>query len=51
MARAYQTGVYSLREIADYFGVHYATVSRMETGRGSVVRAPPRVLRRFDCKT
>jgi hypothetical protein len=38
MARAYQTGVYSMQEIADYFGVHYSTVSRavrrLETGRG-----------------
>jgi|GEM_PF-2489643 len=25
MARAFQTGVYTMREIADYFGVHYAT--------------------------
>ncbi|WP_338114244.1 helix-turn-helix domain-containing protein, partial [Thiorhodococcus mannitoliphagus] len=28
MARAYQSGVYSMREIADDFGVHYSTVSR-----------------------
>ena len=28
MARAFQTGVYSMQEIADYFGVHYSTVSR-----------------------
>ena len=28
MARAYQTGAYTMQEIADYFGVHYATVSR-----------------------
>ena len=38
MARAYQTGVYSMQDIADYFGVHYATVSRsvrrLESGRG-----------------
>jgi hypothetical protein len=27
MARAYQTGVYSMQEIAIYFGVHYSTVS------------------------
>jgi REP element-mobilizing transposase RayT len=28
MARAFQTGVYTMQEIADHFGVHYATVSR-----------------------
>lgn len=28
MARAFATGVYSMQEIADHFGVHYATVSR-----------------------
>jgi len=28
MARAFGTGVYSMQEIADFFGVHYATVSR-----------------------
>jgi len=28
MARALQTGVYSMQEIADAFGVHYSTVSR-----------------------
>jgi REP element-mobilizing transposase RayT len=37
MARAYQTGVYSMQEIANYFGVHYSTVSRavrrLETGK------------------
>jgi putative transposase len=27
MARAFQTGVYAMQEIADYFGVHYSTVS------------------------
>ena len=32
MARAYQTGVYSMQEIADYFGVHYSTVSRAVSG-------------------
>ena len=44
MARAYQTGVYSMQEIADHFGVHYATVSRavrrLETGTGSAVGLP-----------
>lgn len=39
MVRAYQTGVYSMQEIADYFGVHYSTVSRaarrLEAGTGS----------------
>ena len=28
MAKAYASGAYSMREIADYFGVHYMTVSR-----------------------
>ena len=28
MAIAYQTGDYSMKAMADYFGVHYATVSR-----------------------
>ena len=28
MARAFRTGVDSMQEIADYFGVHYSTVSR-----------------------
>jgi REP element-mobilizing transposase RayT len=44
MARAYQTGVYSMQEIADYFGVHYSTVSRavsgMESGNASAERSP-----------
>jgi hypothetical protein len=29
MAQAYDTGQYTLRELADYFGVHYSTVSRV----------------------
>jgi REP element-mobilizing transposase RayT len=29
MAQAYDTGQYTLRQIADYFGVHYSTVSRV----------------------
>lgn len=28
MARAYRSGAYTMREIAEYFGVHYMTVSR-----------------------
>jgi len=28
MALAYQSGAYTMQEIGDYFGVHYATVSR-----------------------
>jgi REP element-mobilizing transposase RayT len=28
MARAYRSGAYTMREIADHFGVHYMTVSR-----------------------
>ena len=39
MARAFRTGVYTMQEIADFFGVHYATVSRavrwLETGGAS----------------
>jgi REP element-mobilizing transposase RayT len=44
MARAYLTGVYTMREIADYFGVHYSTVSRavrwLETGGESAPQVP-----------
>ncbi len=44
MARAYQSGVYSMREIADDFGVHYSTVSRavrrLENGIESPVDLP-----------
>jgi putative transposase len=32
MARAYQSGGYSMQAIADHFGVHYATVSRAVKG-------------------
>jgi transposase len=28
MARAFLTGMYTMREIAGHFGVHYSTVSR-----------------------
>ncbi len=28
MAQAFATGGYTMKEIADYFGVHYSTVSR-----------------------
>jgi putative transposase len=39
MARAFLTGVYTMQEIADHFGVHYSTVSRavswLEAGRRS----------------
>ncbi|RDH80889.1 MAG: hypothetical protein DIZ78_17660 [endosymbiont of Escarpia spicata] len=28
MAKAYLSGDYSMREIADHFGVHYSAVSR-----------------------
>ncbi len=28
MRAAYQTGNFTLRQIADHFGVHYSTVSR-----------------------
>ena len=46
MARAFQTGVYTMQEIADYFGVHYSTVSRavrrLETRNASAARFSPR---------
>jgi len=48
MARAYQTGVYTMREIADHFGVHYSTVSRAvrrlqsENGSSRGVPAKPK---------
>jgi putative transposase len=39
MVRAYLTGAYTMKEIGDYFGVHYMTVSRavkaMERGCGN----------------
>jgi putative transposase len=39
MAQAFQTGVYSMKEIADFFSVHYSTVSRavrrLENDKGS----------------
>ncbi len=28
MARAYGSGAYTMKEIGDFFGVHYMTVSR-----------------------
>ena len=31
MARAYLSGAYSQRQIADHFAVHYSTVSRAVT--------------------
>ena len=46
MARAFQTGVYSMRELADHFGVHYSAASRavrgLETGEGSSTRSASR---------
>ena len=54
MARAFQTGVYSMQEIADAFGVHYSTVSRavrrLEGGKGlrATNLSEPDML---DCKT
>ena len=32
MAAAYRSGDYSMKAIAEYFGVHYATVSRAGAG-------------------
>jgi len=44
MACAFQTGVYSMQEIADFFGVHYSTVSRavrrLETGTRAEANLP-----------
>ncbi|NEX23321.1 helix-turn-helix domain-containing protein [Thiorhodococcus mannitoliphagus] len=44
IARAYQSGVYRMQEIADDFGVHYSTVSRavrrLENGIESPVHLP-----------
>lgn len=54
MARGFQTGVYSMQEIADAFGVHYATVvravRRLDGGKGlrTTSLADPDML---DCKT
>jgi len=42
MARAYASGDYTMQEIAGYFGVHYATVSRAVKKHGTAMR---------DCKT
>ena len=46
MARAFLSGAYSMQEIADYFGVHYATVSRavrrLEAATGSSDRLASR---------
>jgi hypothetical protein len=46
MARAFETGVDSMQAIADYFGVHYSTLSRamrrQEAGNGSAARLAPR---------
>jgi transposase len=56
MARAFQTGVYTMQEIADYFGVHYSTVSRavrrLESGNKSAAdpAAKPGILARPDSK-
>ena len=33
MVRAFQTGVYSMSEIADDFGIHHATASRRAVSR------------------
>jgi hypothetical protein len=36
MAAAYATGDYTMQAIADFFGVHYATVSRAVKAKGNV---------------
>ena len=56
MAAAYATGDYTMRQIADAFGVHYATVSRaLKQHRGQVWRQRGQVLQSSidvrDCKT
>jgi transposase len=47
MAWALQTGVYSMQEIADYFGVHYSTVRRavrrLEAGGSSEPDVPAKL--------
>ena len=49
MAAAYATGDYTMRQIADAFGVHYATVSRaLKQHRGQVLQSSIEVR---DCKT
>ncbi len=54
MARAFLTGVYTMKEIADYFRVHYSTVSRavrrLEAGNGPAARLLSSG-RMLDCKT
>ena len=42
MAAAYTTGDYTMQEIAMFFGVHYATVSRAVRKHGTAMH---------DCKT
>ena len=49
MSAAYATGDYTMRQIADAFGVHYATVSRaLKQHRGQVLQSSIEVR---DCKT
>ena len=49
MSAAYATGDYTMRQIADAFGVHYATVSRaLKRHRGPVLQSSIDVR---DCKT
>lgn len=42
MVMAYATGDYTMQEIAMFFGVHYANVSRVVKKHGTAMR---------DCKT
>jgi putative transposase len=54
MARAFQTGVYAMQEIADSLGVHSSTVSRavrrVETGKRASALSASRG-KRLECKT
>lgn len=48
MALAYRSGGYTMRQIADAFGVHYATVSRAVRAAEQVLEVDEAML---DCKT
>ena len=48
MAWAFQTGVYTMQEIADFLGIHYSTVSRAVRRLEARSGAGAKVV---DCKT